>query len=153
MNEPNEMMIEIDRGIMMGRTGDREGARTLFTALWTKIGEKGDPFHRCALAHSMADVQDDPHEELDWDLRALEAANSIKDDSPEKAGSGPVSGFYPSLHLNLGEAYRKVGNLEQARHHLSLGRACIGNLGNSDYATMIDDGFNRLEVRIENVIL
>ncbi|MGQ0776481.1 MAG: hypothetical protein ACT4NY_18980 [Pseudonocardiales bacterium] len=59
----------------------------------------------------MADVQDDGHEELVWDLRALQAAGSVTDERARQAGlGGPVSGFYPSLHLNLGEVYRKLGD-------------------------------------------
>jgi hypothetical protein len=50
---------------------EREAARRLFADLWEEIGAGGDALHRCALAHSMADVQDDVREELVWDLRAF----------------------------------------------------------------------------------
>jgi len=59
-------------------------------------GESGDPFHRCALAHAMADVQDDVHEELLWDLRRLAAADLLTDERAARGGvAGPVAGFCP----------------------------------------------------------
>jgi hypothetical protein len=55
---------------------ERDTARELFAEVWSEIGgEGGDPFHRCALAHAMADVQGSAPEELTWDLRALRAAD------------------------------------------------------------------------------
>jgi len=59
----------------------------LFAQVWTEIGgEDGDPFHVCALAHSMADVQNDVHEELLWDLRALAAADLLTDERAARGG-------------------------------------------------------------------
>ena len=85
-----------------------------------------------AVAHHMADVQDDPREELTWDLRALEAAESVTDERAAAAGvNGPVAGFYPSLHLNLGEDYRKLGDCVEARRHLDLGRQAASFLGDT----------------------
>jgi len=100
--------------------------------VWSEIGgENGDPFHRCALAHSMADVQDDVHEELAWDLRALAAADLLTNERAARGGvAGSVAGFYPSLHLNLGECYRKLGEVDRAREHLDRGRASVDALGN-----------------------
>ncbi len=45
--------------------GQHEAARPLFRQLWDEIdGEQGDPLYVCVLAHAIADVQDDPHQEL-----------------------------------------------------------------------------------------
>lgn len=55
-------------------------------ALWDEIAPESNPLHRCALAHSMADVCDDPEEELLWDQRALQAASSITDDQVQQTG-------------------------------------------------------------------
>lgn len=109
---PEEVMQRISEGIELSQRGEREQARALFTELWKQVGDDGDVLHRCALAHSMADVQDDVHEELAWDLLALRDAESVTDERVAAAGiPSPVAGFYPSLHLNLGEAYRKLGDL------------------------------------------
>jgi hypothetical protein len=60
--------------------GEREAARLQLVQIWDDIGgERGDPLHVCVLAHAMADVQDDVHEELRWDRRALAAADLLTD--------------------------------------------------------------------------
>ncbi len=132
---PVGIMERIGRGIELQQQGERAAARTLFAGLWNEIGETGDALHRCALAHWMADVQDDLRAELTWDLRALDAAGSIE-------------AFYPSLHLNLGEVYRKLGDLHAARHHLDLGLAAARALGDDGYSNMIKGGLNHLAERL-----
>ena len=126
--------------------GQRDAARDLFTQLWADIGgEEGDPLHVCVLAHSMADTQDDPHQELVWDLRALAAADRIKDDRAAAAEvTLPVAGLYPSLHLNLADGYRKLGHRDQARVHLQQARETIEILGDDDYGRLIREGLERL---------
>ncbi|MGV9772710.1 hypothetical protein [Streptosporangium sp. NPDC003464] len=152
MTGPDAIMTEIGRGIELNQSGRREEARRLFSGLWEEIGATGDPLHRCALAHSMADAQDDPHEELVWDLRALEAADLVTDERARQAGAtGPVAGFYPSLHLNLGEVYRKLGDLDRARDHLDRGRASVSALGDDGYGQMIKGGLDRLADRLRAV--
>ncbi|WP_171169235.1 hypothetical protein [Streptomyces sp. I05A-00742] len=147
MTDP--MLAEIGRGIELSHSGEREAAGRLFSGLWDVIGATGDALHRCVLAHSMADVQDDPHEELVWDLRALEAADLITDERMQQAGvAGSVAGFYPSLHLNLGDVYRRLGDLDRARDHLARGRAAIGALGDDGYGQMIKKGLDRLGDRL-----
>ncbi|PSK97985.1 hypothetical protein CLV63_10633 [Murinocardiopsis flavida] len=126
--------------------GRRDAARDLFTQIWADIGgEQGDPLHVCVLAHAMADVQDDVHEELGWDLRALAAADQLTDERTADAGVViPVAGLYPSLHLNLAECYRKLDDLDRAREHLTQAQATIGALGDDDYGRLIKGGLERL---------
>jgi len=144
------MIARIGEGIALRERGERVAARDLFAQVWSETGgENGDPFHRCALAHSMADVQDDVHEELAWDLRALAAADLLTDERAARGGvAGPVAGFYPSLHLNLGECYRKLGEFGRAREHLDRGRASVNALGNDGYGQMIKGGLDRLADRL-----
>ncbi|MFJ1747086.1 hypothetical protein ACIOJD_12710 [Streptomyces sp. NPDC088116] len=86
------VMTRIGQAAMLLHGGDREEARNRFGELWTEIGEAGDPLHRCTLAHYMADTQDDPGDELAWDLRALTAADGLtgraKDNARGEAGDG-----------------------------------------------------------------
>ena len=147
--EPDEIMTRIGQALAMAQQRRREEARAAFSEIWAEIGVDGDPLHRCALAHHMADVQDDPRDELAWDLRALAAAESLSDDRVAAAGvSGPVAGFYPSLHLNLGGDYRKLGDHVQARRHLDLGRQAASFLGEDPYGSMIKAGLDGLAVRL-----
>ena len=81
-----------------------------------------------------------------WDLRALTAAGLITDDQVARVGVPmSVAGLYPSLHLNLSECYRRLGDLDRAREHLRQARATIGALGDDDYGRLIRNGLNRLE--------
>ena len=150
MGEPEATMIRIGQGIALSQRGERDTPRELFTEVWTDIGgEHGDPLHRCALAHAMADVQDSVTDELAWDLLALRAADEITDERAAQAGvPGPVAGFYPSLHLNLGDCYRRLGQPDLARDHLHRGQAAIEALGDDGYARMITDGLDRLAARL-----
>ena len=113
---------------------------------WDEIGgEQGDPLQVCVLAHAMADVQDDMHQELLWDQRALAAADKLTNERTAHAGVVlPVAGLFPSLHLRLAECYRKIGDLDRARAHLHHARAGIDTLGDDEYGQLIRNGLDRL---------
>ncbi|MEV4318176.1 hypothetical protein [Actinocrispum sp. NPDC049592] len=139
-------LLRIGQAVQLGHSGEREAARRQFEEIWAEIGgEQGDPLQRCTLAHSMADVQDDVHQELLWDQRALAAVELITDARIAEAGV-PVSvaGLYPSLHLNLSECYRKLGDLDRAREHLQHARDTIGALGDDEYGRLIRDGLEKV---------
>ncbi|MDW5322786.1 tetratricopeptide repeat protein [Plantactinospora sp. KLBMP9567] len=140
-------LARINEGVQLHHhRGQPEAARDLFAQIWDEIGgERGDPLHVCVLAHAMADVQDDVHQELVWDQRALAAADLLTDARVAEAGVMlPVAGLYPSLHLNLGECYRKLGDLGRAREHLQRAQAGVGALGDDEYAQLIKGGLDRL---------
>jgi hypothetical protein len=141
------ILVRIGEGVQLhhGR-GRRAAARDLFAQVWDEIGgERGDPLHVCVLAHAMADVQDDVHEELLWDQRALTAADQLTDARTAQAGVLlPVAGLYPSLHLNLADCCRRLGDLDRARDHLRQARAGIGALGDDEYARLIKGGLEQL---------
>lgn len=126
--------------------GQREAAREQFAQIWDEIGgEQGEPLHVCVLAHAMADVQDDVRQELIWDLRALAAVDLVTDERAVQAGvTLPVAGLYPSLHINVGDCYRKLGDLGRAREHLHQAQDTIGALGEDEYAQLIKGGLERL---------
>jgi hypothetical protein len=139
-------LIRIGEAVQLSHQDERDAARAMFTEIWDEMGgEHADPLQRCTLAHAMADVQDDVHEELVWDRRALAAAGLLTDARLAEAGVGlPVAGLYPSLHLNLCECYRKLGDLGRAREHLRLAQATIGALGDDGYGRLIKGGLERM---------
>lgn len=139
-------IIRIGEAVQLGHQGERETARLRFAEIWDEIGgDEGDPLHRCTLAHAMADMQDDVRAELMWDQRAMAAADQLTDARVAEAGLAlPVAGLYPSLHLNLCECYRKLGDLDQAREHLQRARDTIGALGDDEYGQLIRDGLAQL---------
>ncbi|WP_405935750.1 hypothetical protein OG338_02475 [Streptomyces sp. NBC_00726] len=131
-------MTRIGQAVMLLHGGDREEARNRFAALWSEIGDEGDALHRCTLAHYMADTQDDPADELAWDLRALTAARALADEAAAEDRDAPaMRAFYPSLHLNLAADYLKLQRPGAARDHLDRARAASAVL--ADDAT--DDGY------------
>jgi hypothetical protein len=151
--ETDPTMARIGHGVRLHHQHGRPGeARDLFTRVWEEIGgERGDPLHVCVLAHAMADVQDDVHEELRWDQRALAAADLLTDDHVAGAGVAlPVAGLYPSLHLNLCDCYRRLGDLGRARDHLRKARAGIGALGDDEYGQLIRNGVDQLARQLDS---
>ena len=154
MSEPEPVMSTVGEAIGLGHSGNRARARELLGRAWDQVGPDGDPMHRVGIAHSMADVQDDPAEELRWDLRALAAADQLTDRRVSEAGIGtPVAGFYPSLHLNLGEVYRKLGRFAEAQEHRQHGLAAARSLGWSaepadGYQAQVIDALVRLGERL-----
>jgi hypothetical protein len=143
-------IIRIGEVVQLNHQGEREAARHQLAGIWDEIGgERGDPLHRCTLAHAMADAQDDVRDELVWDQRALAAADLITDARTAQAGlTLPAAGFYPSLHLNLSECYRKLGDLARAREHLQRAQATIGVLGDDEYGRLIRDGLEQVAERL-----
>ncbi|MFI8193679.1 hypothetical protein ACIF8T_33710 [Streptomyces sp. NPDC085946] len=149
---PDAVLTRIGQVVMLHHAGDREEARHRFLDLWTEIGEHGDPLHRCTLAHYLADTQDDPADELAWDLRALTAAE-------EAAGPGgaaaagydavpAVRALYPSLHLNLAADYVKLGRREAARTHLRRARGAAHALADDPYGDGVRAAIRSLESRL-----
>lgn len=153
--ETSQDVVEtrIGQAVMLLHGGDREEARNRFGALWTEIGENGDAWHRCTLAHYMADTQDDPGDELAWDLRALFAAETLAGEgmAPHR-GPLPVRVFYPALHLNLAADYVKLRRPAAARIHLDRARVASGILaddGEDDgYGGGVRAAIGRLERRL-----
>ncbi|MFI8007301.1 hypothetical protein [Streptomyces sp. NPDC086010] len=155
------VMTRIGQAIMLLHAGDREEARNRFGALWSELGECGDALHRCTLAHYMADTQDDPGDELAWDLRALTAAEGMAHGPVKGAtaseGAGVPEGrrdasavrtFFPSLHLNLAADYLKLQRFEAARTHLDLAWDAVGVLEDDGYGDAVRAAIGRLERRM-----
>ena len=153
MNEPRDaVMARISAAVAAVGGGDREGARAQLAAVWAEI-QSGDPLHRCFLAHYMADLQDDVRDELRWDLRALAAADDVTEERAQEFarefnGALDVRALYPSLHLNLGDDYRRLGAAAQAREHLVLAQRCMHVLPDDEYGRMIRGGIANLAQRL-----
>jgi hypothetical protein len=143
-------MARIALGIEHVQRGERALARQVLQHVWDGLGPDGDPLHRCAVAHSMADVQDDPRDELTWDLRALAAAGQLSDARVATAGmDGSVLGFYPSLHLNLADVHRRLGERAFALDHVQLGLAALEGLPPNGYLDEIRRSFERIRAELD----
>ncbi|MDQ1012188.1 hypothetical protein QFZ82_006673 [Streptomyces sp. V4I23] len=136
----------IGQAVMLLHGGDREEARLRFASIWAEISDAGDALHRCTLAHYMADAQDDPADELAWDLRALDAAEGPSEERTARhEQSLAVRAFYPSLHLNLAADYIKLRHPEAARVHLDRARAATDALADDGYGNGVRAAIDRLE--------
>lgn len=146
---PDAVLTRIGQVVMLHRGGDRDEARDRFLGLWAEIGEDGDALHRCTLAHYLADTQEDPADELAWDLRALSAAEELTDGRvTEHQRWLAVRALYPSLHLNLAADYANLDRVEAARSHLRLAYETVGTLGEDSYGDGIRAAMNRLDARL-----
>jgi len=155
---PDAVLTRIGQVVMLHHAGDREEARHRLLGLWAEIGEHGDPLHRCTLAHYLADTQDDPGDELAWDLRALSAAEELTGDrsggrSGDRTADRPegalaARALYPSLHLNLAADYDRLGHREAARLHLRRARGAAESLAPDRYGEGVRAAIGRLELRL-----
>lgn len=105
------------------QSSDRSGARAHLLQMWEGL-TVDDRAGQCILAHYIADLQEDVSDELRWDEAALEAAQGVTDADLQKLHPTlTVSGFIPSLQLNVADCYRRVGRFEDAQSALSLSMA------------------------------
>ncbi|MBZ6192687.1 hypothetical protein KVH07_07040 [Streptomyces olivaceus] len=135
---PDPTMDAIGQAVTEGRTGSTLSARRKLLGLWFEIGITGDPLHRCSLAHYLADLYEDPAQALAWDVRALDAADAMTDQRAQEHHAGlRVAGFYPSLHLNLADNYRRLGSFDAATAHLHAAEEHVPDLPQDAYGALL----------------
>jgi tetratricopeptide (TPR) repeat protein len=66
-------------------------------------------YEACIAAHYMARHQKDPKIEFDWNQKALEFTKSCADER--------VTPFFPSLYLNMGKSYERLGDTKSAQEY------------------------------------
>ena len=139
------VLADIARAQQAALSGERDEARRAFGRLWEQLGPDGDPLHRITLAHYTADVQDSAEDELEWDLRALAAADAVLRDDPASAA---VRGLYASLHLNVASGLEKLGRREEARQHLAKAGQAEPDLPAEGYGELVRSGIAALHGRL-----
>lgn len=136
--DPDPTMDAIGRAVAKGRAGDVPSACRKLLALWSTIGVTGDPLHRCSLAHYLADLYEDPAQALAWDIRALDAADAVTEQRAQEHHAGlDIAGFYPSLHLNLADCYRRLGSFGAATEHIEAAEAQTDRLPRDPYGDLV----------------
>ncbi|WP_149184489.1 hypothetical protein [Streptomyces sp. TRM49041] len=131
-------MEAMSHAVTKGRAGGIASARQELLSLWSAIGVTGDAMHRCSLAHYLADLYEDPAQALAWDVRALDAADAVTEQRvQEHHTSLHIAGFYPSLHLNLADNYRRLGSFEAATEHINAARAHAPDLPQDAYGDLL----------------
>ncbi len=148
---PDAVPTRIGQVAMLHHAGDREEARRRFLGLWAELDGQGDPLHRCTLARYLADTQDDPADELAWDLRALSAAEEFADDRLAGHASAPAArALYPALHLDLAADYDRLGRRDAARVHLRRARRAAHALADDRYGRGVRAAIGRLAARLDD---
>ncbi|WP_127784795.1 hypothetical protein [Rhodococcus sp. X156] len=143
-------MAAITDAVQLGFAGDPDAARAALAAIWAEVGPGGDPLHRCTLAHFLADLHDDPAEALVWDVRALDAADSLDNARAQQHhASLDVRGFYPSLHLNLADNFRRLGSFGAAQRELMAARERLDALPDDGYGATIRSALDGVEVAVQ----
>lgn len=135
----DDVMARIVAAVERGRAGDKPAARQDLATLWTEMGEDdGDPFHRCVLAHFMADLQDDIHAELHWDELALAAVASVTDERAQQYDASlQVRGLLPSLYVSVADDLRRLGEMDRARGLVEQARSVSDALGDDEYGVLV----------------
>jgi hypothetical protein len=132
----------IREGIALREQGRSPEAKALMEALVAEVESGDDAFAKIFLAHSLADVQENPEDELAWDLRALTFMDDLTDERAiERGNSGGKNALLPSLHLNLAVDYRRLGDDTNARLHYALGEAHLDALVDDAYGDSIRTAF------------
>jgi tetratricopeptide (TPR) repeat protein len=120
--------------------GEFGTALRLFEQAWAA---STDDYERCVSAHYVARHQDGPASTLEWNQRSLRLALSVGDER--------VSGFFPSLYLNIGRSHEELGDLAAARASYQQASAVLGRLNDDAYGDMLRDGITRALLRTEGV--
>jgi hypothetical protein len=144
MTTPSESpaYATIREGIALRERGRSSEAKALMERLIAEVESGDDAFAKVFLAHSLADVQENPEDELAWDLRALAFMDELTDQQAvERDNPGGKKALLPSLHLNLAVDYRRLGDDDNARRHYELGRAHLNALSDDDYGDSIRSAF------------
>ncbi|UFU06850.1 hypothetical protein [Ruania halotolerans] len=128
--------------------GEREDAERLLLTCWQ--GTRAEHHaQRCILAHYLADLQRSVTQEVRWDERALAAHAHLRDHDLTAVGLTSARALAPSLHLNLGDAYLRLGRVEDARRQADAGRAASDSLDEDGYGRWVRRGLTNLTQRIE----
>ncbi len=135
---------QVLEAVQLALSGQVDAARVCFDQLWLSTSPL-DLFHRCVLAHYMADLQTDPDKELWWDIQALEAARAAAPESFDDRIPGVSHrAFLPSLHLNLAASHERLGQLDEARQHAQLASRTLDALQPSPLSDMTRAAIERI---------
>lgn len=138
MNPENPVVKLCVQGMDHESKGDFETASKLFLLAWE---QSTDDFERCIAAHYVARHQESPEETLVWNQRSLDFARAVND--------ARVSGFLPSLYLNMGKSYEDLAKLDDARQFYAMTVEVLSSLPDNEYGRNLRGAVERALERIE----
>ncbi len=116
-------------GMQAETEGRSEEARKLFEQAWDA---RKDDYDACVAAHYLARHQDNPHAIFEWNREALNCANAVS--------GNRIQGFYPSLYLNMGHSYEKLGNRVEARRYYEMAADKLNDVPDGAYKDVVRSG-------------
>lgn len=129
MDQENPVVAAVGRGMAAEASGDIDGARAAYDDAWTIAT---DDYERCVAAHYVPRWIDDPSQKLQWNLDALKYADAVGDDR--------VKGFYASLHANVGNCLRLLGDKDGATAAYTTAQAHLGDVQEGPYKDKVAAG-------------
>ncbi len=139
MDPENPIVKRCAEGMEYESKGDFENASRLFLSAWE---ESTDDFERCIAAHYVARHQKSPDEALVWNQRSLDHARAVNGDK--------VSGFFPSLYLNMGKAYEDLAKPHEARQFYAMASEVLSSLPDNEYGRLVRGAVERALERISS---
>ena len=121
----------------MAVDGDADAASALFARAWDA---RRDDFDASVAAHFVARHQPTPELTLEWNVRAVQHAEAVTD--------GRANELLASLYLNLGDAYRIVGQLTEASSAAQKASDAVAHLPLGGYRDFVVLGIERLHSRL-----
>jgi hypothetical protein len=137
INPDNQVVKLCAEGMAAEAEGRHDDARALFQQAWDG---SADDYDACIAAHYLARHQGSPEETLRWNQESLDRAVRVGDDR--------VTGFYPSLYLNMGHSYEALGDRTSAGRYYDLAAAKLGELPDGAYKMMVTGGIEEGRKRI-----
>ncbi|GAA0933550.1 MULTISPECIES: hypothetical protein [Streptomyces violaceusniger group] len=123
MDPDNPVVRLCVQGMAAEAEGRADDARARFRQAWDIAA---DDYEKCVAAHYLARHQPTPAETLRWNQECLDRADAVGDER--------VRGFYASLHVTMGSAYRALGDPTAAHRHFVRAAAHIGDVPAGAYA-------------------
>ncbi|AQU06178.1 hypothetical protein [Dehalococcoides mccartyi] len=112
---------------------ESEGRSTDALGLCMKAWEaRTDAYDSCIVSHYMARYQDNVEGTFLWNQRALDFGEAVKDER--------VSGFFPSLYLNLGKSHEDMGDLTKASNYYNLALNTLNLVADGPYKGILAKG-------------
>lgn len=128
--DPNNPVVQLcASGIIAEKAGRLDEAAKLYQVAWDA---KTNDFESCIAAHYVARVQPTPEDALYWNSEALRFGEQATDED--------MSGFFPSLYLNLGKGYEDLGKFADAKRFYLLAENKLSALPNDTYAETVKRG-------------
>lgn len=131
--DPNNPVVKLCvEGMEEESQRNNERAAELFEQAWK---QSSDNFERCIAAHYVARHQPIAELALHWNQEAMSRA--------QRATNSSVTGFFPSLYLNLGKSHEDLGNLEEARRNYECAAEKLPCIPAGPYRDIVQDGIER----------